>query len=383
MSRNPNPLDPCTRSFMQCNNPCQHEPGTCPELLPTQIDTFTTQFFGSVGKSNVGGSVAWSLPCGLDVGIAANPRQADESLACYFLRLFEAGLTGTRGLPGRDGAAGEPGEDAFSFTRQEFLQPSPLSPYITIALHPSASLVQGLFYEIENSGFYQLQNISTDGTALLVLVQAIPAALPVIPTGSLVVAYGMPGIRVQGPKGQTGDTGPIGVTGAKGIPGLPGGQGNQGATVSLASGHQFANPSYVDQVFNSYTDWRYPQGPVFQPPVLTENATYFMLFACQTWIFNSFSAAVVNGSIWTRIMKFTGAGGGAVDGTERCLTLQGHTLGNTGHPRASQVSYHPVIGTVAAGETNFWIPASKSDLSGNFGGYIVSPYSVVNWFRML
>jgi hypothetical protein len=372
---------------MQCDNPCKTEPGTCPELLPTQIDTFTAQMFGNggvgVGKSNVGGSIVWNLPCGLDTGIAANPRENGESLACYFLRLFEAGLVGTRGLPGVDGAGGAAGPDAFSFTRQEFLQPTTMSPYVTLLLNPSASLVQGLFYEIENSGFYQLQNITTGGTALLVLVVPTPGALSVIPSGSLVVASGMPGVRVQGPQGPQGDVGPQGITGAQGIQGFAGGQGAPGAQVSGASGFQFATLPYVNQVFNSYTDWQYPNGPVFQPPVLGVNATYFMLFACQTWIFNSFSMANVTGSIWTQLMKFTGFGGGAVNGTERCLTLTNYSIGGTGRPRASQVSYHPVIGTVGAGETNFWIPASKSDLSGQFGGYIVSSYSVVNWFRML
>lgn len=368
---------------MQCDNPCKHEPGTCPELLPTQIDTFVTQFFGEVGKSNVGGSVAWSLPCGLDIGIAANPRQAGESLACYFLRLFEAGLTGTTGLRGQPGADGAAGPDAFSFTRQEFDQPTSLQPYINISLEPSASLVQGLFYEIENSGFYQLQNINVDGTALLVLVRTIPNALSVIPTNSLVVASGMPGVRVQGPPGPRGDTGPQGVQGATGIPGAPGSQGGPGANASLAGGYQFAQNPYTNQVFNVYTDWPYPDGPVFQPPVLAENATYFMLFACRVMIFNGFSPSAVSGSIWTQIMKFVNGFGGAVNGTERCFTVNGFTIPTINIPTINNISYIPVIGTVNAGDNDFWIPASKSDFPGNPGGYIVSSYSVVNWFRML
>lgn len=192
---------------MQCDNPCNHPPGSCPELLPTQIDTFVTQFFGAVGKSSVNGQLVWSLPCGLDTGTGSNPRMPGESLACYFLRLFEAGIPGTKGLPGQDGVPGLPGPDAFTTTEQDFDQPVPSAPYLNIQVRPSTSLVPGLFYQIDGSGFYQLQNVNPDGSTLFTLIQPQAGAPAVIPSGAIVVPSGMPGIRVQGPTGPKGDPG--------------------------------------------------------------------------------------------------------------------------------------------------------------------------------
>ena len=98
---NPNPLDPCTRSFLQCDNPCaivEHNTVQC-ESLPSRVENFTKNFFGDVVRTEVNGQVVWSLPCGLDVGLPANPRGLDEGLACYFLRLFNDGIVGLRARP--------------------------------------------------------------------------------------------------------------------------------------------------------------------------------------------------------------------------------------------------------------------------------------------
>lgn len=205
-NNNPNPLDSCSRALFQCNNPCNHTPGC--DLLPTQIDTFATQFFGNgLGKVNVGGNINWALPCGLDTGTLDNPRLPGESLACYFLRLFEAGIPGTIGPVGEDGAQGATGSDAFSATAQEFFQPTLAQPYVTLKVVPSPSILQGLFVEIENSGFYLISDLEADGSALLQLLHPFVNAPSVIPVGSLILPSGVPGINVQGPKGPKGDQG--------------------------------------------------------------------------------------------------------------------------------------------------------------------------------
>jgi len=98
---NPNPIDYCGREQIGCDNPCRRGPrnsARC-ESLPSQIENFTTQFFGTVVKTEINGVVTWSLPCQLDVGLPGNPRGVDEGLACYFLRLFSDGLGGLKGDP--------------------------------------------------------------------------------------------------------------------------------------------------------------------------------------------------------------------------------------------------------------------------------------------
>lgn len=384
MGCNPNPLDPCARSFMQCDNPCRAEPGTCPELLPTQIDTFTTQFFGTVGKSNVGGSVQWSLPCGLDTGLATNPRLPGESLACYFLRLFEAGIPGIPGLQGAAGLPGAAGEDAFTFVEQDFLQPTALAPYITVLLRPSASLVQGLFYQIDNSGWYQLQNINPDGSSLLVLVQPMPGAPAVIPAGSIVMASGMPGIRVQGPQGERGDPGDQGIQGIQGIAGPKGPQGDDGAAVASPGANQHPTTAFVSGLSNVYADW--PNAGTFGPKFIPPNKhphKYFVMFSCNVFIQQIFSSSAVNGSIWTTIHEYVnGFSAGFVDGTERCITYAGKTPAGVGG--ADNIMHQiPLIAEVVnEGDDNLWVPASKSDITGDYGGFIRSNFSSVTWFRL-
>lgn len=65
------------------------------ESLASALSNFTTQFFGTLTKSVVGGQVTWTLPCDLDTGLDTNPRNPGEGLACYFLRLLEEGFTGS------------------------------------------------------------------------------------------------------------------------------------------------------------------------------------------------------------------------------------------------------------------------------------------------
>jgi hypothetical protein len=76
-SSNPCPSEPCST---QCDP--AHEP------LPSTVDNFVTQFFGTVTKTCVNNQVVWSLPCNLDTGVPGYPRQPSEGLACYFKRLI-------------------------------------------------------------------------------------------------------------------------------------------------------------------------------------------------------------------------------------------------------------------------------------------------------
>jgi hypothetical protein len=77
---------------MSCTPPSNSCPSTsCDpdhEPLPSTVDNFVTQFFGSVTKTCVDNKVVWSLPCNLDTGIPGYPRQPGEGLACYFKRMM-------------------------------------------------------------------------------------------------------------------------------------------------------------------------------------------------------------------------------------------------------------------------------------------------------
>lgn len=68
--------------------PCQTQCDPAHEPLPSTVDNFVTQFFGSVTKTCVNNQVVWSLPCNLDAGVPGYPRSPSEGLACYFKRLI-------------------------------------------------------------------------------------------------------------------------------------------------------------------------------------------------------------------------------------------------------------------------------------------------------
>lgn len=383
MGHNPNPLDPCTRSFLQCDNPCNtHEP--CKELLPTQIDTFITQFFGQIGKANSNGSVAWTLPCGLGDGIGANPRQPAESLACYFLRLFQAGLAGISGMPGASGESGPAGADAFTVTEQDFSQPSLASPYLSVKLKPSASLVPGLYMEIAGSGIYQIQNLAADGTALLQILTTYAAEGAVIPSGAIVVASGFPGVRVQGPQGPQGDEGAQGNQGNLGAKGFKGSQGDPGAEVSLVNGKSlFASGTWVTIPSTTWTALASPPDRRFVAPT-TDAAKYFVLFI----LMPAFAAQggyppTAHGGLRMKIKKFNGAVEvGDELGTERYWE---YNTAQIPMPNEWILQIHKqcvisFFATNNAGESGNWIPYYYSEVSGD--GYAASAGTMVIWFKL-
>lgn len=74
-------------------NPCGSAAVADPanETLASALTNFTNEFFGTVTKTLVNGSVVWGLPCNLSDGLDGNPRVPGEGLACYFLRLLQDG----------------------------------------------------------------------------------------------------------------------------------------------------------------------------------------------------------------------------------------------------------------------------------------------------
>lgn len=207
----------CGTNQTTCDNPCrvsQVNTVAC-ESLPSQIQNFTDQFFGEVTKTEVDGAISWSLPCGLDVGLPNNPRNSGEGLACYFLRLFEdgiIGLTGPRGLPGVNGAAGR---NAFTVTLSSFLQPSLGSPVATFQVLANPVILVDTYIMVQDSGWYLVNAIDAAGIGSFTLVKSIgvTAVGDLVDGGKLVFPSGFPGISITGPQG---------IQGIQGIQGPPG-----------------------------------------------------------------------------------------------------------------------------------------------------------------
>jgi len=102
---------------MSCTpNPCPPKCDPANEAVSSQLENFITAFFGSVTKTCVNDQVVWMLPCNLDQGNPSFPRQANEGLACYFLRYIQTVTTGPQGPAGAPGAPGNPLAAGTGFT---------------------------------------------------------------------------------------------------------------------------------------------------------------------------------------------------------------------------------------------------------------------------
>lgn len=196
-------------------NPCatsSTNTATC-ESLPSQIQNFTDQFFGTVTKTEVNGVVTWTLPCSLDIGLPNNPRAEGEGLSCYFLRLFSEGIIGLTGPQGEAGDDGSDGNDAYTVTLASFEQPTLDNPTVTIRTAYNPAIVEGINIFVETSGWYQVDTTNVNGYINVTLTKAVTGATGTITAGKLVVPAGYPGASVQGiqgvqgPQGDKGDPG--------------------------------------------------------------------------------------------------------------------------------------------------------------------------------
>jgi hypothetical protein len=199
-----------SRSEFDCNNPCavtETNTSAC-ESLPSALDNFIAHFFGAVIKTETNGQVTWSLPCGLDTGLAGNPREADEGLACYFLRLFDEGITGLVGPKGNTGDPGADGNNAYSVTTTGFTQPTAGSPTFSVKMAANPAIMVGSTVFIQGSGWHSVTAIGGDWTVFLTLLEGLLGVTGAIAAGRVVT--------VTGPRGLTGATGAQGIQGVKG-----------------------------------------------------------------------------------------------------------------------------------------------------------------------
>lgn len=221
-----NPLD-CNQNFLSCSNPCGTGPSNTAacESLPSQIENFTLQFFGTIVKTEVNGVVTWSLPCSLGVGLPNNPRGVDEGLACYFLRLFHDGIVGLTGPAGPAGANGTNGNNAYTVTLHSFTQPTLSAPVVQVVTQFNPAIRNGTYVFIDTSGWYLVNENDGNGVLLLTLVKTLGNS-GTITAGKLVVPSGFPGASIQGPPGPQGPKGD---------------QGAPGSSVTTTNGFYFAN----------------------------------------------------------------------------------------------------------------------------------------------
>lgn len=227
------PTSQCT----PCNTDCGQNSATC-ETLPSALENFVLQFFGAIQKTEVNGKVTWVLPCDLDVGLPANPRGANEGLACYFKRLFEDGINGLQGNQGDTGAAGAPGRNAYTITTSAFNPPTVPGQTIQVTIIASPVIAVGETIFIPGAGWYQVTEVFQGTTVFATLLEPTPIVLALVHAGTVMLPTGPRGLSITGPQGlqgPKGDMGPIGATGATGIPGPTGAAGPAGAAATNSS----------------------------------------------------------------------------------------------------------------------------------------------------
>ena len=210
-------------------NPC----ATCPEntaeceTLPSALDNFTRQFFGTVERTVIDGQVTWVLPCNLNAGLPGNPRLDGEGLACYFMRLLNGEIVGLTGPKGDTGAPGLNGRNAYTITTSQFLAPTQQNPnsQFTIIASPVVSIGQTIF--VPTIGWLLVTDIFQGSEVFTSLVELIPGSAAVAVPGLLVLPSGPRGLSIVGPQGEKGDKGD---KGDQGVPGNAGATGSTGAT---------------------------------------------------------------------------------------------------------------------------------------------------------
>lgn len=227
-----------TGTNCHCNktpcNVCPTNSANC-ETLPSALQNFIDSFFGSVVKTEVNGVVTWVLPCNLDVGLPMNPRLDGEGLACYFLRLFNEGITGLIGPSGANGAAGPAGRNAWTVITSAFAHPTLAAPNVSFTFIPSPVVSEGQTVFIPGSGWYIIDSIFNGEVAFAHLVEEIPFPVVIVGPGTLLLPVGQRGRSVTGATGATGAQGNTGATGATGATGSPGATGPAGAAGTAAT----------------------------------------------------------------------------------------------------------------------------------------------------
>jgi hypothetical protein len=262
----------CLNGNRNCNNcnPCT----VCPtntvdcETLPSALDNFTQQFFGQVERVVIDGKVQWVLPCDLDVGLPGNPRGNDESLACYFLRLFREGIVGQLGPKGDTGAQGTNGRNAYTVITSAFAAPTTGNPNSQFTIIPSPVIAVGETVFVPTLGWLQVTDVFNSNVVFTSLLELIPNSATAVFPGQIILPTGPRGLSItgetgaQGEKGDKGDQGAMGATGTVGPTGATGPAGTPttsdngtvtGGTTNYTMSNSFAKVDFgtadLDHIF--------------------------------------------------------------------------------------------------------------------------------------
>jgi hypothetical protein len=290
-----------------CNVPCNQSTASC-ESLPSALENFILNFFGEVQKTEVNGKVTWALPCNLDVGLPANPRGANEGLACYFLRLFRDGINGLEGPQGETGPAGANGRNAYTITTSAFNPPTVAGQTIQVTIIASPVIAVGETIFIPGAGWFLVTEVFQNTSVFATLLEPIASPATVVHAGTVMLPTGPRGLSIVGPQGLTGPKGDTGATGATGATGSPGATGATGAAGAAATNSnaliQGGNTDYT--VTNAYAKIDF--GTTDLDATLAVVGTYLLLVqlnvlntsgATRSWSFrlnNATTATPVDGS---------------------------------------------------------------------------------------
>lgn len=189
---------PCTTQ-----DPCCPAPGTpldpAQEPLDSEVGNFVTAVYGSVTKTlSPTGQVVWTLPCDLDAGLPANPRNIGEGTFCYLLRLVRDGIEGAVGPAGPTGPAGPSGAPAYSTISTAFTQPTLGSPLFSFSLVSAAWVAPEMILFIETCGWVRVESKSGN-TVLATLLVPISSPPPSVAVGAGVGPTGPQGVAAGAP----------------------------------------------------------------------------------------------------------------------------------------------------------------------------------------
>ena len=371
--RNPNPLDYCGREQLGCNNPCGVGPknsAKC-ESLPSQIENFTLQFFGTVVKTEINGQVTWSLPCNLETGLPGNPRGVDEGLACYFLRLFQDGLGGLKGDKGDTGTPGKDGSNAFSVVVKGFTQPTTQSPLVQFVVVANPAIQAGMNVFIQGSGYYLVTDVQAGGVVFATFQVPVSNPVSYVAVGALVIPTGANAIGLPGTPGVKGDKGDQGDQGDK---------GDAGPLVTQQNGFVYATESNAPfSLPDAFATVSF--GGLSMEFVAPESGIY--LVTSSVSILTTTQTAQVADSpelVKVRMKLFNTTTSTNVIGTE---TYTGFVFTNTAASQAASLTVSAIV-SVGLGETISLRARSDSLHSGVTGGQAWATFTTgeVSWVRI-
>jgi len=285
----------CNKSALGGGNPCNVKApvntAAC-ETLPSQIENFTLEFFGEVFKTEVDGTIQWSLPGRLDVGLPLNPRGNSEPLGCYFIRMFQYGVVGGKGPKGDPGLDGCNGSTPYVQVLNGGFPRTPVGLVFPAKVTRNPSFLPGMDGFIEGSGWYDVVTSDGFGNVTLRLAKSVLNPNSYIQEGTVILpsgkvggagSQGAPGIQgIQGPVGDTGPTGP------QGIHGLPGPAGSAALPTYAATIPTFTTtypgvavwPGYHGGLSNiTFTNVVLQPGSVPCSVKLVKPGTYLLLFS--------------------------------------------------------------------------------------------------------